>query len=305
MSQGSPFWRASTNSHFSAGNFFVGIINKGGYLTTQDTPLISKVLFSPNMTFFSPNTAEALASFTKTTAGMSQDDLAAVFNYHIVPDFLGYSSVLETGMVLPTVQGDNLTITKIGSDTFVNGAKIINPDFLVANGVVHLIDSILDRFNTSAPDLNTTAAPTVTAKPASKHSLSSAAKIGIGVSVVLALIFLATFIFLFRFLRQRKTLGQVEERPSLLPCFGGRKASERPPVRTEGSSVMRFLRKRTMSNRLSNTNGQYVRQVDSRGKANQILGQDFELEGSQIPSNKVFEVSAVELDAGSLHGRPR
>jgi hypothetical protein len=261
------------------------------------------------MTFFSPNTAEALASFTKTTAGMSQDDLAAVFNYHIVPGFLGYSSVLETGMVLPTVQGDKLTITKIGSDIFVNGAKITNPDFLVANGVVHLVDSVLDRFNTSAPDPNATAAPTVTGKPASKHSPSSAAKIGIGVSVALALVFLATFMFfLLRFLRQRKALeGQksMEERPSLLPCFGRRRASERPPVRAEGSSLMRFLRKRTMSNRLSNTNGQYVRQIDSRGKVIQILGQDFELEGSQIPSHKVFEVSAVELDAGSLHGRPR
>jgi hypothetical protein len=129
-------------------------------LTTQDVPLIANVLYSPNMTFFSPNTAEALASFTSTTAGMSQADLAAVFNYHIVPDFLGYSSVLETGMELQTVQGSNLTITKVGSDTYVNGARIINPDFLVANGVVHLIDSVLDRFNTSTPNPNASAAPT-------------------------------------------------------------------------------------------------------------------------------------------------
>jgi Fasciclin domain len=260
------------------------------------------------MTFFSPNTAEALASFTKTTVGMSQADLAAVFNYHVVPDFLGYSSVLETGMELQTVQGDNLTITQVGSDTFVNGAKIINPDFLVANGVVHLIDSVLDRFNTSAPNPNATAAPSPTLKPASKHSPSVGAKAGIGVSAALALIFLAIFIFfLLRFLRQRRTPeGQrgIEERPSLLPCFGRRKASERPAVPTEGSSLMRFLRKRTMSNRLSNTNGQYVRQIDSRRKANQVLGQDFELDANQIP-NKAFEVSAVELDAGSLHGRPR
>jgi hypothetical protein len=303
-----PNYLGNTDSAPSTGNFFVGILNKGGYLTAQDQPLIANVLFSPNMTFFSPNTAEALASFTKTATGLSQADLAAIFNYHIVPDFLGYSSVLETGMVLETVQGDNLTITKIGSDIFVNGAKIINPDFLVSNGVVHLIDSVLDRFNTTAPNQNATAAPSPTPKPASKHSPSVGAKAGIGVSVALAVIFLATFfVFLLRYLRQRKAPeGQrgIDERPSLLPCFGRRKPSERPVVPSEGSTLMRFLRKRTMSNRLSNTNGQYVRQLDSGGKASRVLGQDFELDANQIP-NKAFEVSAVELDAGSFHGRPR
>ena len=262
------------------------------------------------MTFFSPNTPEALASFTTTTAGMSQDDLAAVFDYHIVPDFLGYSSVLETGMVLSTVQGDNLTITKIGSDTYVNGAKIISPDFLVANGVVHLIDSVLDRFNTSVPDTNAPAAPTVTAKPASKHSPSTAAKAGIGIGVVLALICLATFIFfLLRIRRQRKGASEsqrgIEERPSLLPFFGRSKAAGPSASTREGSSLIRFLRRRSMSNRPSNTNGQYVRQVESRSKANQILGEDFELEGKEIPSHKESEVSVVELDASSFHARPR
>lgn len=284
----------SAGAHPEIGNFFIGILNKGGYLTVQAQPIVNQVLFSPNMTFFSPNTAEALASFTKTMAGMSQADLAAVFDYHIVPNFLGYSSVLETGMELQTVQGDNLTITMIGSDTFVNGAKIINPDFLVANGVVHLIDSVLDRFNTTAPNPNATTAPSPTARAASKHSPSTAGKVGIGFSVVLAFIFLAAFVFfLLRYLRQKKA-------PE-----GQRGIQERPAVPTEASSIMRFLRKRTMSNRLSNTNGEYVRQLDSRSKVNQVLGQDFELDANQIPSQKGFEVSAVELDAGSLHSRPR
>lgn len=269
-------------------NFFIGIINKGGYLTVQDQPLIANVLFSPNMTFFAPNTAEALASFTNTTAAMSQAELAAVFNYHIVPGFVAYSSLLESGMKLQTVQGDYLTITIVGSDTFVNGAKIINPDFLVANGVVHLIDSVLDRFNTSLPNINTSTNSTATQTLGAKHSQNTTAKVGIGVSVALALIFLGTFIyFLIRFLKQKKAF---EDHQRGLP------ESERAPI--EGSGIMRFLRARTMSNRMSGIrNRSYVRQIDSRGKANQALNQDFELDANQV-SNKRFEaVNAVELDA--------
>ena len=53
-----------------------------------------------------------------------------------------------------------------------------------------------------------------------------------------------------------------------------------------------------MSNRMSGIrNRSYVRQIDSRGKANQALNQDFELDANQV-SNKRFEaVNAVELDA--------
>jgi hypothetical protein len=273
-------------------NFFIGILNKGGYLTVQDQPLIGNVLFATDMTVFAPNTAAALASFTKITAGASQAELAAVFNYHVVPGFVAYSSLLEDGMQLQTVQGDNLTITMVGSDTYVNDAKIINPDFIVANGVVHLIDSVLNRFNTSGPNTNSSTSPTPT--PVAKHSPSTGAKVGIGVSVALAMVFFATCIFfLIRNRRQKKGTEQQ----------GG---TERQISPGEGSSLMRFLKWRTMSNRVSVTrHGSYVRQVDTSGKANRILGQGFELEGDQVQIHKGFEVSAVELDAGNLDGRPR
>lgn len=44
-------------------------------------------------------------------------------------------------MNLTTLQGANLTI-RVGDDgsKFVNGAKILETDFLVANGVLHTID---------------------------------------------------------------------------------------------------------------------------------------------------------------------
>ena len=38
------------------------------------------------------------------------------------------------------MNGMNLTITVDGSDVFVNSAKVVTPNVLVANGVVHVID---------------------------------------------------------------------------------------------------------------------------------------------------------------------
>ena len=38
------------------------------------------------------------------------------------------------------MNGVNLTITVDGSDVFVNSAKVVTPNVLVSNGVVHVID---------------------------------------------------------------------------------------------------------------------------------------------------------------------
>ena len=43
----------------------------------------------------------------------------------------------ETVMAM---NGMNLTITVEGSDVFVNSAKVVTPNVLVSNGVVHVID---------------------------------------------------------------------------------------------------------------------------------------------------------------------
>jgi len=41
---------------------------------------------------------------------------------------------------LKTQQGTDLTITLQDGDIYVNSAKVIKPDLIVANGVVHVID---------------------------------------------------------------------------------------------------------------------------------------------------------------------
>jgi uncharacterized surface protein with fasciclin (FAS1) repeats len=96
--------------------------------------------FTPNTTFFLPNTQAALDLFNNISGTMSADNLTALFNYHLVPDTVLYSPDFLNGTVLQSHQGDKFTITKLGNDTYVNSAKILQTDYLIANGVVHTID---------------------------------------------------------------------------------------------------------------------------------------------------------------------
>lgn len=43
-----------------------------------------------------------------------------------------------------TLQGGNVTITIADNSTFANSAKVIRSDILLANGVMHIIDDMLD-----------------------------------------------------------------------------------------------------------------------------------------------------------------
>lgn len=53
-------------------------------------------------------------------------------------------------MTVPALAGGDLRITITDGDVFVNSAKVLMPDVLVANGVVHVIDNVLNPNNTSA-----------------------------------------------------------------------------------------------------------------------------------------------------------
>jgi uncharacterized surface protein with fasciclin (FAS1) repeats len=119
--------------------YFVSILNNGGYLNTANT-YVNNVLSLPDVTFFVPNSAIALADATKLFQTGTPADQQALFEYHIVPNFIGYSPLLQNGMSLKTQQGTNVTITVQDGDTYVNAAKVIAFDYIVANGVVHVLD---------------------------------------------------------------------------------------------------------------------------------------------------------------------
>ena len=132
-----PAVQEVTNAHLE---YLISILNNGGYLSTASAGYVNQVLDDPDVTYFLPNSAEALANATKLAQNSSATEQQAIFEYHIVPNFIGYSPLLTNGLSLTTMQGNNVTITVQDGDTYVNSAKIIASDYLVANGVVHVLD---------------------------------------------------------------------------------------------------------------------------------------------------------------------
>jgi uncharacterized surface protein with fasciclin (FAS1) repeats len=121
--------------------YFTSILNVGGYLNTANAGYVNGITEVPDVTYFIPNSAVALANATNAIkVNGTADDLKSLFEYHIVPDFVGYSPLLKNGTTLKTMQGDNITITIQDGDMYVNAAKVTTTDWIVANGVIHVID---------------------------------------------------------------------------------------------------------------------------------------------------------------------
>ncbi|KAI7783601.1 beta-ig-h3 fasciclin [Diaporthe eres] len=124
-----------------------------GALTTAD--LVSTVDMAQDVTIFAPSN-EAFAAIQNLAANLSTEQLSSILTYHVVQGTVGYSSSLTSGLQLTTLNNGQVTITIDDGDVFVNSAEVEVADVLVSNGVVHVIDNVLN------PD-NSTARPDVTA----------------------------------------------------------------------------------------------------------------------------------------------
>ncbi|KAL1636763.1 hypothetical protein SLS58_009602 [Diplodia intermedia] len=139
----------------------VGALTNASLVDTVDT--------TPDVTIFAPSN-QAFAAIGSVLANASAAELAAVLGYHVVngtaalysADLVGVasnnssnnnggSSSSNQTTVLTALGGGELTIRVLDDgDVFVNGAKVIVPDLLVANGVLHVIDSVLNPSNSTA-----------------------------------------------------------------------------------------------------------------------------------------------------------
>lgn len=120
-------------------NLFAAVLNAGNFVNQEDSPIIRQVLRASDLTFFAPNTKQALDDMTAQARDTNKVQQTAIFSYHIVPNAF-YSSDLRDGMKIQTIQGKELTITVIGNDTYINQAKILTKDNLISNGVMHTLD---------------------------------------------------------------------------------------------------------------------------------------------------------------------
>ncbi|KAL8947324.1 MAG: hypothetical protein Q9222_006380 [Ikaeria aurantiellina] len=127
-----------------------GLSGVAGALTRAN--LVDAVDSLEDVTIFAPNNA-AFQAIGSALPNMTTMQLASILQYHVVNGTVAYSSTLMDGSSIPSMSGQNLMITMSDGDVFVNSAKVVMPDVLVANGVVHVIDNVLNPNNTMAmPD---------------------------------------------------------------------------------------------------------------------------------------------------------
>ncbi|MEL6444067.1 MAG: fasciclin domain-containing protein [Bacteroidota bacterium] len=90
------------------------------------------------------------------------DTLASVLTYHVVPSRVEAAD-LSDGQTLNTLEGKTLTVRRVGSDFFVEGARITDTDAPATNGILHRIESVLPGavdlvgFASLSPELSTLA----------------------------------------------------------------------------------------------------------------------------------------------------
>lgn len=200
-------------------SYFIELGNEAGFLSIEDRPEIDHLLYTPDLTFLAPNSAQALVDFKDANVtGLNSTMLGLWFDYHFI-DQLIYSTGFVNGTQLTTVAGLPLLVTLNNGDIYINDAKITGRDNLVVNGVFHVIDESVHRspgnhlYNTSAnsylsiltpnnitrPTFATNNSTSPISPPASPpvnsgtnlsqpSSLQRGAKIGIGVGIGIAAI---------------------------------------------------------------------------------------------------------------------
>jgi uncharacterized surface protein with fasciclin (FAS1) repeats len=96
------------------------------------------------LTVFAPTDA-AFAKVPKATLaalGKDKAKLKAVLLYHVVKGKVTAAQVVELTSA-KTLQGDALAIKVNGGKVFVGGARVVTPDVMASNGVIHVINKVL------------------------------------------------------------------------------------------------------------------------------------------------------------------
>lgn len=109
--------------------------------------LISGLESDHDITFFAPNNA-AFAAIGSAFQNFSNSTISSVLAYHVISGV--YYSHAAINTTVQTLNGANITVTVINETVFINSARVIIPNIPIANGVVHVIDEVLNPANTTA-----------------------------------------------------------------------------------------------------------------------------------------------------------
>ena len=122
----------------AAGNF------KTLVSAVQTAGLVDTLKSAGPFTVFAP-TDDAFAKIQKDQLAAllaNKTQLTSVLTYHVVPGTV-MSTDLKNGMMLKTVQGENLTISLANGSVMVNNATVVQANIGSTNGIIHAINTVL------------------------------------------------------------------------------------------------------------------------------------------------------------------
>ncbi|KAF8454813.1 hypothetical protein BDZ91DRAFT_801592 [Kalaharituber pfeilii] len=146
-----------------AGSFIEGLKVAGFTLlsTVFDTklPALRDTLNNaPHLTFFGPS-LHAVATSQSKLASLNDSEWETLLNYHtldLTTGFIGYTPSFECGKLYKTKSGGNVLVSFKDGDTYINDAKIVGRDFILQNGVMQILDKVLEL---QSPDATTLPGP--------------------------------------------------------------------------------------------------------------------------------------------------
>ncbi len=96
-------------------------------------------------TLFAPNNDAFAALDPEVTAAIVADPpaLAEVLRYHTVADAVTAEAIVNLGEML-MLTGDIVTVTVDGDDVLVGNATVVEADIIASNGVIHIVDTVLE-----------------------------------------------------------------------------------------------------------------------------------------------------------------
>jgi len=95
-------------------------------------------VFAPNDLAFAKISDADLSAILK-----DKPTLTSILTYHVVPGRISANDVVNS-TTLKTVNGRELTISSNEEgEILVNGARVIATDIQAANGIIHVIDTVL------------------------------------------------------------------------------------------------------------------------------------------------------------------
>lgn len=129
---------ASANKDFSV---LVTAVKAAGLVDAlkQPGPL---TVFAPTNAAFKKLPAGTLTSLLKPE---NKAKLRALLMYHVVSGRVTSAAIakMKTPATVKSLQGANIRVTRSGSAVMVDKARVIKPDIMATNGVIHVIDTVI------------------------------------------------------------------------------------------------------------------------------------------------------------------